>query len=197
MEIVSIFAAVEGSLLTVLYDEYDNGDKGYPLHELTRLIDNWTDPIYLKEFFTKHENDLKNGFWGEITIQEAIERTIAEADALEARLYEIAEKGKTDKIEHLSGLFKPLHNKKATRAVELEASKVYGPGKQSWLRIYAIRIETNVFVISGGAIKLTANMQGRTHTLLELDKLEITKQFLIDNSLVDKEDFDFTEYKPE
>ena len=42
----------------------------------------------------------------------------------------------------------------------------------SWLRIYAIKLEPGIYVITGGAIKLTRTMQEREHTLLELDKME-------------------------
>jgi len=64
---------------------------------------------------------------------------------------------------------------------------------KSWLRLYAIRIDANVFVISGGAIKLTPNMNERDHLLKELSKLEITKSFLKEMDLVYDYNFDFLE----
>ena len=36
-----------------------------------------------------------------------------------------------------------------------------------------------------------------SHLLLELRKLELTKQFLIENGLTDKSDFGFFEFIPE
>ena len=59
----------------------------------------------------------------------------------------------------------------------------------SWLRIYAIRLEKNVFVVTGGAIKLTHTMQERVHTQLELDKLNLCRQYLVDNGVFDSESF--------
>ena len=50
------------------------------------------------------------------------------------------------------------------------AFKAYGTNYQSWLRIYAIRIG-NVYVITGGAIKLTHLMEERPHTQKEIEKL--------------------------
>lgn len=53
----------------------------------------------------------------------------------------------------------------------------------SWLRIYAIRVEPNVYIITGGAIKLTAKMQDREHTQRELDKLNACRDFLRINGI--------------
>ena len=38
--------------------------------------------------------------------------------------------------------------------------------------IYAIKLEPGIYVITGGAIKLTRTMQEREHTLRELAKME-------------------------
>lgn len=57
----------------------------------------------------------------------------------------------------------------------------------SWLRIYAIKIEDGIYVVTGGAIKLTATMSERTHTLAELAKMEMVRNYFIDNGVFDKE----------
>ena len=59
----------------------------------------------------------------------------------------------------------------------------------SWLRIYAIRLEPNVYVVTGGAIKLTQRMQDKEHTSLELEKLNKCKEFLKYNGVFDKDSF--------
>ncbi len=57
-------------------------------------------------------------------------------------------------------------------------------------------ISENTYVIAGGAIKLTATMNEQdSHLLLELKKLEMTKQFLIENGLTDESDFGFFEFE--
>lgn len=43
--------------------------------------------------------------------------------------------------------------------------------------------------MTGGAIKLTATMAEREHTLLELAKMEKVRNFLLDEGIVDKESF--------
>jgi hypothetical protein len=57
------------------------------------------------------------------------------------------------------------------------------------LRIYAIRLEANVYIVTGGAIKLTHLMQDKEHTVLELEKLNKCKAFLKLNGVFDKESF--------
>ena len=59
----------------------------------------------------------------------------------------------------------------------------------SWLRIYAIRLEPNVYVVTGGAIKLTRAMQDKEHTMIELNKLNKCKEFLKRNGVFDKDSF--------
>lgn len=66
-----------------------------------------------------------------------------------------------------------------------QRSKVYGSMRKSWLRVYAIRIEENLFIITGGAIKLTKTMNERPHLMAELDKMEAVKLWLIENQVID------------
>jgi hypothetical protein len=63
-------------------------------------------------------------------------------------------------------------------------------GHASWLRIYAIKLEPGIYIITGGAIKLTRTMAEREHTLKELAKMEQVRNFLINNGVVDKDAFD-------
>lgn len=51
-------------------------------------------------------------------------------------------------------------------------------GHKTWLRMYAIRIDKNVFVICGGAIKLRATINDRAYLQVELDKMNCTKDHL-------------------
>jgi hypothetical protein len=47
-----------------------------------------------------------------------------------------------------------------------------------------------IYVITGGAIKLTRTMQEREHTLRELGKMEKVCAHLLTNNIVDKDSFD-------
>lgn len=59
----------------------------------------------------------------------------------------------------------------------------------SWLRIYAIKLDPGIYVITGGAIKLTRTMQEREHTLFELARMEKVRNFMIDNDICDMDSF--------
>jgi hypothetical protein len=55
--------------------------------------------------------------------------------------------------------------------------------------IYTIKVGESTYIITGGAIKLTATMQEREHTLAELQKMEIVRNHLISEGVVDTEGF--------
>ncbi len=158
------------------------------LNEFAKCFKLWNDPIYLREFFEQHQKELNNKFWKGITIEEAIIKTRKDARLFEEELIYIAETGKTERYEILSKLFKPLS--KGVIDKNLEKDKAKGMKRSSWLRIYAIRIKANLFVVCGGAIKLTPTMNERDHLILELDKLEFTRNYLQDE---DDENLEFVE----
>ena len=93
--------------------------------------------------------------------------------------------------ENLDELFKPLGSAD-TRATELSREKARNWDNRqhaSWLRVYAIRLEPNIYVVTGGAIKLTRTMQEREHTAIELEKLNRCKEFLKSQGVFDKDSF--------
>ncbi len=195
MKIVTTFAVLEESLYSVLFDTElnavdDNGNviPNENLHEFRRLFDLWNDPIRLKEFFEKHEADLNEVYWDGISIDEAIKKTRYEAKKLEGILLEYAEAGKTIRLKNLSMLFKTVSNGKIEK--DFEKDKVKVDGKKTWLRLYAIRIESNFFIVCGGAIKLRKTLNDRDYLLQELAKLEITRNYLLDE---DNDNLEFFE----
>lgn len=54
----------------------------------------------------------------------------------------------------------------------------------------AIRLESGRYIITGGAIKLTATMQEREHTLEELHKLNKVSDYLISQGIFDYNGFE-------
>ena len=60
-------------------------------------------------------------------------------------------------------------------------------GHASWLRLYAIKLDDGIFLITGGAIKLTHLMQERQHTLIELRRMEMVRNYLIENGVIDSD----------
>lgn len=185
MKIDGIFAIRGNSLVAVRFE-------GNEVNEFEKLFDNWTDIEFLFNFFEKHIEDLESGFYTDTSIENAVYKTIQEAEELEVVTLELSESGEYDDSQTLQSLFKPLHNKEWQLKVH-QKEKASGLGYKSWLRIYAIRIGANTYVISGGAIKLTETMNEREHLQKELRKLEIVKKYLIEKGLFDEDDFEFLE----
>ncbi|CAN5156504.1 hypothetical protein BH23BAC2_BH23BAC2_21900 [soil metagenome] len=190
-KIINIFAVIEGALLSVQYD-------GYREHEFERIFKEWTDVEYLVDFFETHKTDLQNGYHltkiGHISIEEAVFQTIEEAEAFEKYILKVARKGKQNDDETLNDLvFKPLHKNDTT--IKHQETKAYGINTHSWLRLYAVRIDLNLYVISGGAIKLTRSMNEREHTRNELMKLKILTSYLKEIGFEDADDYGILEIK--
>lgn len=167
----------DGCLWAVRYDGAND-------NELFRLFDQWNDVMWLRNFFKENINDLSAYF--KITdINQAISDTIDDSEILEGVILDISPEANLDLI------FRPLSNNR-TIAEMLEKMKARGERTNrhdSWLRIYAIRLADGKYIITGGAIKLTATMQERPHTQAELDKIEKVRRFLLDEGIVDDDGF--------
>jgi len=171
MEIILFFA--EKLYAIHFEDESDN--------EWQKLNEAWTDVELLEAFFEEHRYDL--GYFGRISVVEAVIETLDDADDLFEYIQELAnDRGGLDHA------FKNLDNNEY-RAIELSKKKAKGLRRKSWLRIYAIKIDTDIFLITGGAIKLTNRMEEREHTKRELAKLQQCKSFLEENGIVDEDTF--------
>ncbi len=152
--------------------------------ELTELFNKWNNAKYLLDFFMANLDDLKTYFHIE-KVSRAIQDTFEDADELEELIMEFPY------TEHLDELFRPLGAADAG-SVELARQKAKNWDRNkhaSWLRIYAIRLEKDVYIVTGGAIKLTATMQERAHTALELEKLDRCKSYLKANGVFDQDSF--------
>ena len=113
------------------------------------LFRQWSNGNYLLDFFLANLDDLR-GFFHIQKISDAIKDTMEDAQELERLILDFPY------TERLDGLFHPL-SLADNRAHEMTREKARNWDRErhvSWLRIYAIRIDPNVFVITGGAIKL-------------------------------------------
>ena len=67
----------------------------------------------------------------------------------------------------------------------------YGTRRPSLIRLYAIKVDDNCFVITGGGIKLGATIQEspdlKDHVLLEI---KIVREYLKTNSIFDSNDIE-------
>lgn len=171
-----------------IIDGYDHlwavKEEGKDADALTLLFRDWTNGEYLFDFFTENFEDLKSSFHIE-RIDQAISDTFEDAEALQELVLDFPY------TEQLDALFKPL-DITDTRFNELSREKARNWDRirhACWLRIYAIRLEPNVYVVTGGAIKLTRTMQEREHTAIQLYKLNRCKEFLKSQGVFDQDSF--------
>ena len=117
---------------------------------------------------------------------QAIYDTIDDSERLQCLIMDISPEADLDK------LFRPLDNSRSSEMIlGKEKARLHNtPKHASWLRIYAIKLEPGIYVITGGAIKLTRTMQEREHTLVELARMEKVRRFMLDNNIMDKDSFD-------
>lgn len=186
MKIVPIFAQENENkgLFSIQFD-------GESEDELTKCMDNWFDVEYLDSFFTTHKNDLNSDHYGKnrISISDAISFTREEAYELFERLQNLANnKALKGKAQALSVAFKPLDNGEITPQ-DLQEKKGKSRVKERWLRIYAIGISPDTFIVTGGAIKLVHKMNERQHLRDELKKLKKVKSYLVKKKIIDQADF--------
>jgi len=163
MKIVSIFEKVNERLFAAKF-EAEKAD------ELDKALDLWRQADGLREFFIKYRSDLMM-FEPGMKVQTAVNLVTDEAESIYDALSETA------MSDHLDDLFKPLDNREEHQPrYEFQKFKARGQRRKSMLRLYAIKF-TDVYVISGSAIKLTDKMD-RPHLKTELHKLELLKQYL-------------------
>lgn len=157
-------------------DEEDN--------ELYKVLNNWADVIWLRDFFKENIDDL-NAYFNITDIKVAVNDTIEDSERLRYIIMDISPD--TD----LSRIFRPLNNNEASDAMlQKEKARLKRKyGHSSWLRLYAIKLIQGNYIITGGAIKLTATMQEREHTRQELAKIDKVRRFLLEENIIDDEGF--------
>ena len=166
-----------GNLWAVRYDNcLDN--------VLDTILDQWNDVMWLRSFFKKNVRDLASYF--KITdVNQAIYDTIEDSERLQCLIMDISPDANLDEI------FRPLENDRTSEMIlgKEKARLRNTPQHASWLRIYAIKLDPGIYIITGGAIKLTRTMQEREHTLVELARMEKVRRFLLDNDIADLDSF--------
>jgi len=178
MEIVRIFAA---HLYAVRFGSKDRD-------EFEKLFNSWHDIEQLEDFFERNIEDLQSGFFKITTVEDAVLSTLSQAGDLEQKLKTLSEYPSKELTKSLDTLFKPLNAQ--INEPELAKSKAYGIKPKSWLRVYAVRVGLDLYIVTGGAIKLTATMEEREHTKRELRKLTRTVDFLREKGIIDKDGFE-------
>lgn len=167
MKIVPIFDPSE-NLFAVHYDAYDT-------NELDRNIDLWNNISYLKAFYEENESYiLRNPHFAISNIRSFIQLVSNNAEALDDII------ANTDS-DALFELFVVLQESESlTETISKRKAK------HNFLRLYGIKVE-DVYIITGGAIKLTQKMSDHPTTAHELTKLENFKEFLKEHEVFSEE----------
>lgn len=173
----------DGRLWAVRFDENDD-------NEFIKTIDQWDDVQWLRAFFIENINDLI-AYFKISDINIAISDTIDDSDRLQRIILDISPEADLNRI------FRPLDNNQMSDIIlQKEKARLKRKfGHSSWLRLYAIKLVSGIYIITGGAIKLTATMQEREHTSRELAKLERVRNFLLQENVID--DTGFVDYMTE
>lgn len=161
MKIVRIFA---DQLFAFHYEsEADN--------EYERMMDLWTNVAYLREFARK--NKVQN-------VYEFIDDILHDAEQIQDFLDNLNQNNRP-----YGFYFEPLQDSERSRSLALQKGKI----RRNRLRFYAIKLDDNCFVITGGAIKMSQKMQDHADTNNELEKLKVARAFLHENGVFDEDSF--------
>ena len=181
MEIIEI---IPNRIYSVKYDDED-------FSEYYRLFNKeWTDVDNLIGFFQSHPEFTENTFWGFLgnDPEKAGARVLKDANLLEKRLEDLAENSDNGELPDLDDFFKPL-NGKYGYDIGFIPVKGYGMLESTFLRLYAIMFESNIYLIVYGGIKLNDKIQnspGLQENVFR--KIDQVKQFLVDENILDIDD---------
>ncbi len=145
--------------------------KGEAVNEFDRLMDLWTDIAFLIDYLK--ENNITD-------VKKIVKNILQDAEQIQDFLDNISQNK-----EPYGFYFEPLQNSERNKILAFQKGKI----KENILRYYAIKLDENCFVITGGAIKMSQKMQEHTDTTNELKKLEKARAYLKQNGVFDEDSF--------
>jgi hypothetical protein len=184
MKIVRIFGPADDSDEGLWSLKID----GETTNEFERICEIWQDTEEMYACCLIHLADLQVSFGFPITAEKATEEIMDEADELLELIYKLGTKQLPGM--RLQQFFRPLDNRQSNLTV-LQLSKGSAKTRTRWspkLRLYAVRIGVNTFVVTGGAIKATSRMDERPHTQKQLIRLTTVKDWLKSKGIAYPED---------
>ena len=183
MKIVEIFPP---NLYCISYSDCQEGQENSD--EYHRLLNEWTDIDWLVTFFEEHWSVIDQQFWSAIAEPEmAAARTYDEAYLLEEKIHELVNNTRLGTIPDFDSYFIPLGGKYIYEWNHTPV-KGYGPQKPSLIRLYAIRLGPNCYLITGGGIKYCRTMEESPELNKELRKIDRVKDFLKECGIDTQED---------
>ncbi len=173
MEIVPIFA---GRLYSFRYS-----DRNYT--EYYRIFRDWNDIEYLDDFFEENKSHFKESYHGE-----SLDSTIFDIPVKAREMQRSLVLASTASTNKLDTFFKPLDQNIVT-LTDFPRQKSYSSGNPSLLRVYALKIDSGIYAITGGAIKLTGSMKDAENLKSELRRMSSCQDYLKNQGITDIEGF--------
>ena len=161
MKITRIF---ENQLYSFHYDEYNE-------IEYERNLNQWSNTAYLYEF--AKENNIQD-------IVAFVDEIYYNLEELEDLINEIAESS-----GQFKRLFITLEHSETNKTISLRKGKI----NHNRLRLYAIKLIDELFIITGGAIKMSQRMLDYPGTAKEHSKLSAARQYLDINDIHNEDAF--------
>lgn len=160
-------------------------------NEFDRLFQLWNDVEFVTQFIHENVDYLKTSYWQDILEPEdAARQVLDEAEALEDLFIKLNKNTESNKLPDYDSHFKYLEGKYKYE-LEWPPMKSYGTTRPSLLRLYAIKMEKNTYLITGGGIKLADTIQGspdlKDHILQDIDRV---RHYLRENGIMDSDDMD-------
>jgi hypothetical protein len=161
MKIACIF---ESQLYSFHYDEYNE-------IEYERNLNQWSNTEYLYEF--AKENNIQD-------IVAFVDEISDNLEEMQDLINDIAESD-----GQFKRLFIPLKYSETNKTISLRKGKI----NHNRLRLYAIKLIDELFIITGRAIKISQRMQDHPSTAQELSKLSEARIYLDINDTHNKDAF--------
>lgn len=159
------FACIfENQLYSFHYDEYNE-------NEYDRNLNLWSNTAYLFEF--AKENNIQD-------IVAFVDEIYDNLEELEDLINEIAESS-----GQFKRLFITLEHSETNKTISLRKGKI----NHNRLRLYAIKLIDELFIITGGAIKMSQRMLDHPGTAKEHSKLSAARQYLDINEIHNEDAF--------
>lgn len=180
MEIIDIYPPY---IYSIHYDDEEEC-------EYDRLFQLWNDVGYVVNFMTENKTYLQSSIWKKIIEPEdAARQVLAEATDLEDYFETLEKNVNQGTLPDFDSYFKILNGRKYEFELERLPMKSYGLERPSLLRLYAIKLQSNLYIITGGGIKLADSIQNspglKDHVLQNIDRV---REFLKSNCIMDAND---------
>ena len=184
MDIIEIY---KGILYSIKFDEEDTD-------EYSRTLRLWKDLDYLVDFFETNYKYIDQPFWREAGLDPekpniSAERVAKEAIDLASYIHELAKNTEAGELPDFEYFFQPLGGI-YSYIRELEPHKSYGTFSPSLIRIYAIKFDTNTYMVVFGGIKLGSTIQNSPGLREQVfNRIDNVIAFLKANGIFESDDF--------